>query len=244
MSPRSNADVLNQPVYPASPQQTPESYPRSRIQSESEGFPNPKPVHTHQDGSTAASSAVSRTAWSPLSIFKWSMFKKKREPLVGERQAYLWSVKPGSAAFRFQSDQDELGGGLRASRASAARFEKRNTLLRNSDMDDRKKSHGGSQEKDLHPSNPWFSQATANRQAENADRAKTSPRLRASQPSRTQDIGNGAAAGYAASEWSMLNTGNDHLRFGEHKARLEASYPDASLLEPLFKQEQQDLVIR
>ena len=173
------------------------------------------------------------------------MFKKKKEPLVGERQAYLQSVKPGSAASRFQSDQGEFGGGLRASGASAARLEKRNSLLRNSSLDDRNKSHGGSQEKDFyarHPSNPWSSQAIANRQAENADRAKaiTSPRLRASQPSGTQDIGNGAAAGYAESEWSMLNAGNDHLRFGEHKARLEASYRDASLLELLSKQEQQD----
>ena len=240
MSPHSNADVFNQPIDPAPPQKPLESYHRARIQSESEGLPNPKFVHTHQDDSTAASSADSRTGWSPLSIFKRSMFKRKKEPLVGERQAYLQSVKPGSAALRFQSDQGEFGGGLRASEASATRFEKRDSLLRNSDMDDRRKSHGGSQEKNLHPSNPWFSLATANRQAENADRAKPSPGLRASQPSGTQDNGNGAGAGYAESEWSMLDTGNDHLRFGELEGRLEASYPDASFLEPLSKQEQQD----
>ena len=178
MSLHSNADVFIQPIDPASPQKTFRSHPRSRIELEFEDLPNPEPIHTHQDGSTVASSADSRPAWLPLSIFKWSMFKRKKEPHVGGRQAYLQSVKPSSAAFGFQKDQGGFGGRLRASGASAARFEKRNLLLRNSGLDDRNKSYGRSQEKNVQPSNPWFSQATANRQAENADRAKaiTSPR--------------------------------------------------------------------
>ena len=245
MTSHSNADVFIQPIDPTVPPKSPKSHPPSGIQFKSKGLPNPKAVYNNQDGSTAAPSTDSRPAWLSLSIFKWTMFKRKKEPIVGEQPSYLQSVKPGSAAFRFQSDRGDFGGGLQASRASAARFEKRNPLLRNLGLNDRNISHDGSQEEDLlasHPPNPWFSQATANRQAENTDRAKaiTSPRLQAFRPSGTQYMGNGAATEYDESNWSTLNTGNDDIRSGEHKARLETSHSDASLLKLLSKQEQQD----
>ena len=129
---------------------------------------------------------------------------------------------------------------MQASGASAAHFERRNSLLRNLGSDDRSKGHDGSLEEDLyasHPPNLWSPQSTAKRQAEHAHRAKeiTSPRLQAFQPSRTQDMGNGAATEYSESKWSPLNVGNDHLRPGEPRAHLQASYSDTPLL-----QEQQD----
>ena len=243
MSSHSNADVFIQPIDPTFPPKSRESYPPSWIHSESKGLSNPKPIHNNQDGSTAAPSGVSRLAWLSLSIFKWAMFKRKKEPLVGEQASYLQSVQPGSAALRYQGDQGDFGGGLRASGASATRVEKPNSLLKNLGLDDHNKPQDGPQEEGSHASHPpWSLQATANRQAEITDRAKamTSPRLQASHPSGTQDMGNGAAAEYAESKWSTLTTGNDHVRFGEHNARLEASRSDASLLDFLSKQEQQD----
>ena len=239
MSSHSNADVFIQPIDPTYPQKSPKSYPPSWIYSEYKGLSNPKPVHNNQDGSTAAPSADSRPAWLSLSIFKWPRFKRKKEPLVGEQTSCLQSVKPGSAALRFQGGQGDFGDGLQAQGASATRFEKRDSLLRNSELDYRNKSHDGPQEEDFyasHPPNSW------SRQPKNADRANaiTSPRPQAFQPSATQDMGNGAAAEYAEPKWSKLNIANDHVRFGEHKARLKASNSDASFLKLLSKQEQRD----
>ena len=173
------------------------------------------------------------------------MFKRKKEPLVGEQPSYLQSVKPGSAASRFQGDQGDFGGGSQASRVSAARFEKRNSLLKSSGLDDRNETHNGPQEEEFYasnPPNPRSLQVTADRQAENADRAKviTSPRLQTFRSSGTQNTGNEAAAECAESKWIALNTGNDRVRFSEHKARSEASRSGSSLPKMLSKQVQQD----
>lgn len=229
MSSHSNADVFMQPIDPRFSQKSPTDYSHDWARPKSKGLPNPKAVHIDQDGSTAASSADSRPAWLSLSMFKWTMFKKKKEPLGGEQPSYLQSVKPGSAAFRLQSDQSDFGGGLQASGAPAARFEKRTLGL-----DYRSKLHDGSQEEDLyasHPPNLWTPRATANRQAENADRAKaiTFPRLQAE---------------YAESKWSELNTGNNHVRLGEHKTRLESSHSDASLLQEQHDREMAEQLVR
>ena len=240
MSYHSNADVFVQPTDPTFPQKSSEIYPPSGIEFESDGPPTLKPVYNNQNSSTTALSAGSRLAWSSLNIFKWTMFKRKKEPFVGEQPSYLQSIKPGSVASSFQGDQGGSGGQLQGSGASAARFEERNSLLRNSGSDDRSKAHDGFLEEDLYEShfpNLWSPQSTANRQAENAHRAKgvTSPRLQAFQPSRAKDMGNGTATEYSESKWSPLNAGNDHIRPGEHKVHLQASHSDAFRL-----QEQQD----
>ena len=92
------------------------------------------------------------------------------------------------------------------------------------------------------PSNPRSLQATADRQADNADRAemRTSPRLQAFQSSGTQDTGNGTVREWAESEWITLNKRNDHVRFGEHKTRSKASRSNSSFPKLLSKQVQQD----
>lgn len=239
MSYHSNADVFVQPADPEFPQKSSESCPPSWIQSESKGLPTLKPVYNNQNSSTAALSAGLRPAWSSLNIFKWTMFKRKKEPFVGEQPSYLQSIRPGSGALGLQGDQDGFGGRLQGSGASAAPFEKRSSLLRNLGSDDRNKAHGGSLEEDLyagHLPNLWSPQSTPDRQVENAHRAEgITSRLHSFQPSRTQDMGNGAATEYSESDWSPLNTGNDHVRPDEHRAHRQASHSDASLL-----QEQQD----
>ncbi len=231
MSSYSNADIFIQPMDSTRPQESPERQPRSWIQAESKDLPNLKTVHNNDDCSTVAPPADSRSAWFSLSKFKWMMFKKKKE----EPPSYLQSVKPGSAAVRMQGDQGYFGGTLQASEASAVRFEKRNSPLRNLGLDDRNGSHDGPQEGNFHvshPLTPWSCQATANRRAKNANRAKAiiSPRSQAFQLSGSQGMGNGAAAEYAESEWSL----------SEHNARLETSRCDATLLNFPSKQEQQD----
>lgn len=166
------------------------------------------------------------------------MSKKKKEPLVGEQLSYLQPMRPGSAALRIQGDQGYLGGGSQASGDFAARFEK----LRDLGLHDPHESYDGPQKEDhsaTHTLNPWSLQATANLQAGNA-KARTSPRPHVFQPSGTQGMGDGAAAEYAEWRWSKPSTGNDHLGFGEHEARLETSNFDASLSRSLSKQEQQD----
>ena len=166
------------------------------------------------------------------------MSKKKKEPSVGKQLSYLQPIRPGSAALRIQGDQGDLGGRSQASGDLAARFEK----LRDLGLHDPNESYDGPQKEDHSATqtlNPWSLQATANQQAGNA-KARTSPRPQVFQPSGTQGLGNGAAAEYAEFRWSKPNTWNDHLGFGEHETRLEASHFDASLLTSLSKQEQQD----
>ena len=238
MSSHCSADVFIQPSDPIIPQETPESQVPPRIQVQSKGLPNPKPAQNNEAGSTAAPSAGSRPAWSPLSMFKRMMSKKKKEPLVGEQLPYLQPVRPGSAASRIQGDQVDLGGRSQASEDLATRFEK----LRDLGLHDPNESYDGPQKEDhsaTHTLNPWSLQATANRQAGNG-KARTSPRPQVFQPSGTQGMGNGAAAERAARRWSKPNAGNVHLGFGEHEARLEASNVDASVLRSPSKQEQQD----
>ena len=238
MSSHSNADVFIQPSNPIFPHETRESQVPPPIQVQSKGLPKPKPLRNNEDGSTVASSAGSHSAWSPLSMFKRMMSKKKKEPLVGKKLSYIQPIRRGSAALRTQGDQDDSGGRSQASGDLAARFEK----LRDLGLHDPNESYDGPQKEDhpgTHTLSPWSLQATANRQAGNA-KARTSPRPQVFQPAGTQSMGNGAAAEYAEWRLSKPSTGNDYLGFGEHEARLEASHLDASLLTSLSKQEQQD----
>ena len=166
------------------------------------------------------------------------MSKKKKEPSVGKQLSYLQPISPGSAALRIQGDQGDLGGRSQASGDLTTRFEK----LRDLGLHNPNESYDGPQKEDHSATqtlNPWSLQATANQQAGNA-KARTSPRPQVFQPSGTQGLGNGAAAEYAEWRRSKPNTGNDHIGFGEHEGRLEASHFDSPLLTSLSKQEQQD----
>ena len=142
------------------------------------------------------------------------MSKKKKKSLAGEQRSYLQSTRPGLAALRTRDNQGDLVGRWQASGV----------------VDDHSVTHA---------LDPWSLQATANRQAGNA-KARTSPRPQIFQPSGTQGMGNGTAAEYAERRSFKANSGNDHLCFGEHEARLDVSHFDASLLRSLSAQEKQD----
>ena len=237
MSSHCNADVFIQPSDPILPQKNPESQVPHRIQVQPKGLPNSKPAQNNEGSSTAAPSADLRPGWSPLSMFKRMMSKKKKETLVGEQLSYLQPIRPASAALRIQGDQGDLGGRSQASGSFAARFEK----LRDLGLHNPNEAYDGPQKEDhsvTHTINSWSMQATANRQAENA-KARKSPRP-VCQPSGTQGMGKGATAEFAEWRWSKQNTGNSHLGFGEQEARLEASHFDTSFSRSLSKQEQQD----
>ena len=230
MSSYSNADVFIQPSDPIFADQTRESEVPHRIQVQAKGLPTPNPSRNNEDGSTAAPSTGPRSAWSPLGIFKRMMSKNKKAPLFGEKLSYLQPIRPGSAALRIRGDRGNFGG-------RSHRFEQ----LRDSGLHVPNESYDGPQKEDHSGTpnfNPWSLQATANRQAENAE-ARTSPRPQAFQPSGTQGMGNGVAAEHAEWRWSKANTGNDHVGFGEHESRLDASHFDASLLSSLSNQDQQ-----
>ena len=214
MSSHSNADVFIKPSDPVFPHKIRESQVPPRIQVLSRGLPKPKPSQNNEHGFTAAPSAGSRPAWSPLSMLKRMMSKKKKESLAGEQRSYLQPTRPGLAALRTQHNQGDLVGRWQASGV----------------VEDHSVTHA---------LDPWSLQATANRQAGNA-KARTSPRPHIFEPSGTQGMGDGAAAEYAERRSFKANTGNDHLGFGEHEARLDVSHSDTPLLRSLSAQEQQD----
>ena len=238
MSSYSNADVFIQPSDPIFPHGTRDNQVLPRVQIQSKGSRKRKPSQKNEDVSTAAPSAGSRAAWSPLSMFKRMMCKKKKAPLFSEQLPYVQPIRPGSAALRIRGHRGDLGGGSQAPGDLAARSEK----LRDFGLHDPNESYDGAQKEDhpaTHTLNPWSLQATTNRQTRST-KARISPPPQILQLSGSQGMGNGVATEYAEGRWSKANTGNDHLGFGEHESRLDTSHSDASLLGSLSKQEQQD----
>ena len=214
MSSHSNADVFIQPSDPVFPYKTRESQVAPRIQLLSRGLPKPKPSQNNNDGFTAAPSAGSHSAWSLLSLLKRMVSKRKKKSLAGEQRSYLQPTRPGLAALRTRDNQGDLVGRWQASGV----------------VEDHSVTHA---------LDPWSLQATANRQA-GYDKARSSPHPQIFQPFGTQGMGNGGAGEYAEQRSFKEIRGDDHLGFGEHEARLDASHFDAPLLRSLSAQEQQD----
>ena len=135
MPSHSNADVFIQPSDPVFPHDTRESQVPPQIQVLSGGLPKPKPSRNNEDGFTAAPSADSRSAWSPLGLLKRMMSKKKKNSLAGEQRSYLQPTRPDLAAkyaerrsFKAKSGYDHLGFGGHEARLDVSHFD--SSLLR------------------------------------------------------------------------------------------------------------------